>query len=109
MSNQNMCEVCDTRGATVYYDEGHYCQSCYNEYQMFDGLTYQELKQARDYFMTRPSLKLTNPKTGQEYNSHEECQADIDDPNTETTEADIRRDVHVIAPQVFAGATTIEE
>jgi hypothetical protein len=39
----------------------------------------------------------------------EECQADIDDPNTETTEADIRRDVHVIAPQVFAGATTIEE
>tara|TARA_R100000482_G_C4973869_1_gene80318 strand:- start:167 stop:460 length:294 start_codon:yes stop_codon:yes gene_type:complete len=66
MSNQNMCEVCDTRGATVYYDEGHYCQSCYNEYQMFDGLTYQELKQARDYFMTRPSLKwLTNPKTGQ--------------------------------------------
>ena len=60
-----MCEVCDTRGATVYYDEGHYCQSCYNEYQMFDGLTYQELKQARDYFMTRPSLKLTNPKTGQ--------------------------------------------
>ena len=23
--------------------------------------------------------------------------------------ADIRRDVHVIAPQVFAGATTIEE
>ena len=33
---------------------------------MFDGLTYQELKQARDYFMTRPSLKwITNTKTGQ--------------------------------------------
>ena len=32
---------------------------------MFDGLTYQELKQARDYFMTRPNLKLTNLKTGQ--------------------------------------------
>ena len=32
---------------------------------MFDGLTYQELKNMNDYFMTRPSLKLRNPKTGQ--------------------------------------------
>ena len=32
---------------------------------MFDGLTYQELKDMNDYFMTRPSLKLRNPKTGQ--------------------------------------------
>ena len=52
---------------------------------------------------------ITNTKTGQEYNSHEECQADIDDPNTETTEADIRRDVHVTAPNVFAGAHTLPE
>jgi len=52
---------------------------------------------------------VTNTKTGQEYSSHEECQADIDNPETDTIEADIRRDVHVTAPQVFAGATTIEE
>ncbi len=35
MSNQNICEVCDTRGATVYHDEGHYCASCYNEYKAY--------------------------------------------------------------------------
>tara|TARA_R100000353_G_scaffold20274_1_gene18384 strand:+ start:16517 stop:16768 length:252 start_codon:yes stop_codon:yes gene_type:complete len=52
---------------------------------------------------------VTNTRTGQEYDSHEECQADIDNPNTETTESDIRRDVHVIAPNVFAGAHTLEE
>ena len=40
---------------------------------------------------------------------HEECQADIDNPETETTEADIRRDVHVTAPNVFAGAHTLPE
>ena len=33
------------------------------------------------------------------------CQADIDNPETETTEADIE-DVHVTAPNVFAGAHT---
>ena len=52
---------------------------------------------------------VTNTKTGQEYNSHEECQADIDNPETETTEADIRRDVNVIAPNLFSGAATGEE
>jgi hypothetical protein len=30
-------------------------------------------------------------------------------PETETTEADIRRDVHVTAPNVFAGAHTLPE
>ena len=52
---------------------------------------------------------VTNTKTGQEYDSHEECQADIDNPETETTEADIRRDVNVIAPNLFSGAATGEE
>ena len=36
-------------------------------------------------------ITLTNTKTGQEYNSHEECQADIDNSETDTTEADIRK------------------
>ena len=52
---------------------------------------------------------VTNIKTGQEYSSHEECQADIDNSETDTTEADIRRDVHVTAPNVFAGAHTLSE
>ena len=52
---------------------------------------------------------FTNTKTGQEYNSHEECQADIDNPETDTKEEDIRRDVNVIAPNLFSGAATGEE
>ena len=60
-------------------------------------------------YSAKVETTVTNTKTGKEYSSHEECQADIDDPNTDTKEEDIRRDVPVIAPQVFAGATTIEE
>ena len=60
-------------------------------------------------YSAKVETTVTNTKTGKEYSSHEECQADIDAPNTDTKEEDIRRDVHVIAPQVFAGATTIEE
>ena len=60
-------------------------------------------------YSAKVETTVTNTRTGQEYNSHEECQADIDDPNTETTEADIRRDVHVTAPNVFAGAHTLLE
>ena len=60
-------------------------------------------------YSAKVETTITNLKTGHEYSSHEECQADIDNSETDTTEADIRRDVHVTAPQVFAGATTIEE
>lgn len=60
-------------------------------------------------YSAKVETTVTNTKTGKEYSSHEECQADIDDPNTDTKEEDIRRDVHVIAPQVFAGASTLEE
>jgi hypothetical protein len=60
-------------------------------------------------YSAKVETTVTNTKTGQEYNSHEECQADIDNPETETTEADIRRDVNVIAPNLFSGAATGEE
>ena len=60
-------------------------------------------------YSAKVETTVTNTKTGHEYSSHEECQSDIDNPETDTTEADIRRDVHVIAPQVFEGASTIEE
>ena len=60
-------------------------------------------------YSAKVETTVTNTKTGQEYNSHEECQADIDNPETATTEADIRRDVNVIAPNLFSGAATGEE
>ena len=52
---------------------------------------------------------VTNTKTGYEYSSHEEVEADIANPATETKEEDIRRDVHVIAPNLFSGAATGDE
>jgi|TARA_R100001509_G_scaffold90410_1_gene51931 hypothetical protein len=60
-------------------------------------------------YSAKVETTVTNTKTGKEYSSHEECQADIDDPNTETKEEDIRRDVNVIAPNLFSGAATGEE
>ena len=43
---------------------------------------------------------ITNTETGQEYESEEAMQADIDDPNTSTTVEKIRRDVKVYAPSL---------
>ena len=60
-------------------------------------------------YSAKVETTVTNIKTGQEYNSHEECQADIDNPETDTKEEDIRRDVNVIAPNLFSGAATGEE
>jgi hypothetical protein len=71
-------------------------------YDMLDGVKIP-------VYSAKVETTVTNIKTGQEYSSHEECQADIDNPETETTEADIKRDVHVTAPSIFAGATTLEE
>jgi len=47
---------------------------------------------------------ITNIKTGQEYDSEDHCQHDINDPHTATCVEDIRRDVNVIAPKLFTGA-----
>ena len=72
-------------------------------------LRYDELGGVKiPVYSAKVETTITNLKTGHEYSSHDECQADIDNPESETTEADIRRDVHVIAPQVFAGAETSE-
>lgn len=60
-------------------------------------------------YSAKVETTVTNTKTGHEYTSHEEVDADIADPATETTEADIRRDVHVIAPNLFSGAATGDE
>jgi protein required for attachment to host cells len=73
-------------------------------------LRYDEIGGKRiPVYSAKVETTVTNIKTGQEYSSHEECQADIDNSETDTTEADIRRDVHVTAPNVFAGAHTLPE
>ena len=38
---------------------------------------------------------VRNKKTNQEYNSDVEAKADIDDPTTDTTEADVTRSVKI--------------
>ena len=60
-------------------------------------------------YSAKVETTVTNTKTGYEYSSHEEVEADIANPATETKEEDIRRDVHVIAPNLFSGAATGEE
>ena len=57
-------------------------------------------------YSAKVETTVTNTKTGHEYSSHDEVDADIANPATDTKEEDIRRDVHVIAPNLFSGAAT---
>lgn len=52
---------------------------------------------------------ITNTKTGVEYESEDHAKNDVADPNTDTTDNDIRRDVNVIAPKLFTGAVVKQE
>ena len=60
-------------------------------------------------YSAKVETTVTNTKTGHEYSSHKEVDADIANPATDTKEEDIRRDVHVIAPNLFSGAATGDE
>ena len=51
-------------------------------------------------YNVKTETTLTNMDTGQEYESEEAMQADIDDPNTSTTAEKIQRDVKVFAPSL---------
>ena len=51
-------------------------------------------------YNVKTETTITNIDTGQEYNSEEAVQADIDDPNTSTTAEKIKRDVKVFAPSL---------
>ena len=51
-------------------------------------------------YNVKTETTLTNTETGQEYESEEAMQADIDDPNTSTTVEKIRRHVKVFAPSL---------
>tara|TARA_B100001057_G_C22183288_1_gene694025 strand:+ start:51 stop:302 length:252 start_codon:yes stop_codon:yes gene_type:complete len=52
---------------------------------------------------------LTHKKTGANYNSEEAVSADVADPNTDTKEEDIQRDVTIFAPRLGMGATNKKE
>jgi hypothetical protein len=43
---------------------------------------------------------ITNIRTGTTYESEDHCSADVADPNTDTTDADIKRDVTIFAPRL---------
>lgn len=47
---------------------------------------------------------IINTRTGVEYESEDHANNDVADPNTDTTDSEIRRDVNVIAPKLFTGA-----
>ena len=57
-------------------------------------------------YSAKVETTITNTRTGVEYNSEEEAAADVASPATDTTDADIRRDVNVFAPRLFTGAVT---
>ena len=48
-------------------------------------------------------IKVTNTQTGTVYADEDAAQADIADPNTETQEHHIRRDVKIIVPPIDMG------
>ena len=52
------------------------------------------------HYKVKTETTLTNLDTGQEYESEEAMQADIDYQNTSTTVEKIRRDVKVFAPSL---------
>ena len=43
---------------------------------------------------------ITNTRTGTTYESEDHCNNDVADPNTDTTDADIKRDVKIFAPRL---------
>jgi len=67
--------------------------------------------QVEKYLSIVPKVEttLTNTLTGNTYASEEEMQADINDSGTAITEAEIRRDVLVIAPKLLTGADILDE
>ena len=48
----------------------------------------------------RSETTITNTETGYEYSSEEEVKNDINNPETETKEEHIRRDVQIFAPSL---------
>ena len=53
---------------------------------------------------------ITNTRTNATYESEDDCAADIDNPDTDTTESDIKRDVTIFEPRLSSlGASNKKE
>ena len=53
---------------------------------------------------------ITNTRTNATYESEDDCSADVANPNTDTTDADIKRDVTIFAPRLASlGASNKKE
>jgi len=70
-------------------------------------LGYKEINgQQVPVYSCKTETVITNTRTGTTYESEDACNIDIADPNTDTTDADIKRDVTVFAPRLASmGAT----
>ena len=51
----------------------------------------------------KTEVTLTNIKTGKEYNSDAEAEADVNDPNTDTVTEDLKRDVKITVESLPIG------
>ena len=51
-------------------------------------------------------VTLTNKRTGQEYNSDAEAMQDVQNPSTDTTSDDIKRDVRITVEALPLGGQT---
>ena len=60
------------------------------------------------FYSCKVETTITNTRTGVEYESEDHANNDVADPNTDTTDSEIRRDVNVIAPKLFTGAVIKE-
>ena len=51
-------------------------------------------------YSCKTEIVITNTRTDTTYESEDHCAADVADPNTDTTDADIKRDVTIFAPRL---------
>ena len=57
-------------------------------------------KQVPKVIPVETKMTVTNAQTGKEYADENEAKADVDNPATDTTENDIRRDVAITVNQL---------
>ena len=70
-------------------------------------LRYEEINGKRVPIITPQSeVPLTNTVTGKEYMSDAEAQADVNDPNTDTKQEHLRRDVKITVEALPLGGAS---
>ena len=71
---------------------------------------YQDINgQQVPIYSCKTETVITHKKTGANYESEDAVSADVADPNTDTKEEDIQRDITIFAPRLGMGATNKKE